>query len=1344
MRRIVIAAVGLGIAAGIAAGSTTNSYSWEDGGTILGRYGNVANEMAVAGGSDPGKNNQEQTHIIPLPVTPRTGGKMLQVDEDPHSGTPQAYVAWIKGVSGGDEVTASMWGWDSTPSSPRLRLWAHYSLTNDVNSNDGYTGEGSSYTTGTGEWNQVSHTWTIEAGKEALVIEARLYSTPSSSATNSTTFWVDDLELIVPDGATVTFPEGTTAPSGTVRYVSSYSGMDTGNGADPAAPCKSIQYAVDQAGSGDEIRIASYDVLMEGSPFPTLQSNACVYTGPGASVIALNSGSSVTLKGGYIYNHVAPGVPQWIPAVIPSKVDGQGARRGLYAMGADGDTNRVELLEFVNGSANNGGNVYAEGGSLQLVGTPIHHGTATGNGGGVYMSGVDFSVSLGSYSNLSLPQLTGLLPIYSNSAARGGGLYLDGGYPVVTTVGIVDNTSTTNGGGVYINGGYPSVVGGTIQGNTSGGNGGAIYLSQSVARVGGMVITSNRAVRGGAIYLDGPFAFSMETATLIANNYIQDNVSTGEKGGAVFFNTANVGMVNNVITGNRATEGSAAYMYSSSPRFLQNTIADNQGISALFVTHDAGEGRWVETPEVRNPWPPYNVIVPAGSNYIAGIPVPSWPQFTNTIISGHLTGMNVADTGNEFLANKVEMGYTLWYSNLYDTAGAGAGNVNHHDDVYGDPLYTSKGTAPNDLMPYHVETNSPAVDNGVAVGLTLPGTDLLLDIDAQLRPSGEGMDIGADEVVTDPFSVWFVPPAIARTVQPGEVVTNEHILLNSGTQNDTYDIAASNSLWSGSISPGVVSLDAQTYTSVTVIVTVPGGAADGDTNTTVAKAVSQTDSNRMAVAVDTSGISTNMGAGDMRYVWHSSPNPRAPYTTPETAGHDIQTVVDVCVDGDTVIVYPGVYDAGGRPLAAHALTNRVCATNAIVIQSLNGASNTVIMGAADPGSTNGPAAVRGACLRGGALLADFLITGGHTLSSGSADSDRRGGGVSVADGGVLSNCVVKASSADEKGGGVSVAGDNITINSQIKANTAVEGGGGAYVRDAAKLERCWVSDNVATSGGGAGGGVHLQGGGSARNSLIAGNRAGEVGGGVCTKDDNGAVPLLRNCTVIGNEAKFGGGLCDVTGLPNDGATTDSCIVYFNTGTITGQNWHVVSGKPSFLYSCTAPTNGLEVHNSESCIADDPQFVSMRDLHLKPSSPAIDSGAPWITGSFDLDGSPRPLLGATTGVAIVDMGCYEHRNPDADSDGDGMKDSDEEIAGTDPRNPSSVFRITGISNNSPATVFYDSSAGRFYTLQGRSVLGAGDWAEITGKPGSGGEDSMTDTNVPPRGPFYRLRVARPGP
>ena len=143
------------------AATFSTSYDWEDGpGTILGSFGNVTAVANVTSGTELGDN------VSLGPVSPYAGNHMLTASEDPHTGTPQTYLAYIEGLEPGDVVNASFWGWDSTSgASPSQRIWGHYALNGDVNSYAGSAGGNSAYTDGSG-WSQVSFSWTIPSGQE--------------------------------------------------------------------------------------------------------------------------------------------------------------------------------------------------------------------------------------------------------------------------------------------------------------------------------------------------------------------------------------------------------------------------------------------------------------------------------------------------------------------------------------------------------------------------------------------------------------------------------------------------------------------------------------------------------------------------------------------------------------------------------------------------------------------------------------------------------------------------------------------------------------------------------------------------------------------------------------------------------------------------------------------------------------------------------------------------------------------------------------------------------------------------------------------------------------------------
>lgn len=192
----------------------TLCYSWEDGGTVLSQYGaNACCETNVTG---------PQTGLTG-DVAPGTwtcpgaydGEHYLHVAEDPHTGTPQFYVAWITGLAENDNVAASFYGWDNldlegtTGTPPAIRIWGHYSDPTDIDLYGGSAGEGNSnsgYTTAVG-WQEVSSDWTMPAGQSALVIELRVYSYLATANPDHSDYWADYICVTAPDGATIHFPE---------------------------------------------------------------------------------------------------------------------------------------------------------------------------------------------------------------------------------------------------------------------------------------------------------------------------------------------------------------------------------------------------------------------------------------------------------------------------------------------------------------------------------------------------------------------------------------------------------------------------------------------------------------------------------------------------------------------------------------------------------------------------------------------------------------------------------------------------------------------------------------------------------------------------------------------------------------------------------------------------------------------------------------------------------------------------------------------------------------------------------------------------------------------------------
>ena len=163
----------------ILAGVLNNvSTSWEDP-SVLGYFGTYGNVGAV---------EYSDTEAY-------SGSYSLSITEDPMSGTPQVYAAYITGLSEGDTVTASAWmlglDGDLDGDSAKGRLWGHYFDGSDLTSYAGSASGPSGYAGEDATWSETEHTWTIAEGQTALIIEVRIYSYSGGDAQ----IWVDDLTV---------------------------------------------------------------------------------------------------------------------------------------------------------------------------------------------------------------------------------------------------------------------------------------------------------------------------------------------------------------------------------------------------------------------------------------------------------------------------------------------------------------------------------------------------------------------------------------------------------------------------------------------------------------------------------------------------------------------------------------------------------------------------------------------------------------------------------------------------------------------------------------------------------------------------------------------------------------------------------------------------------------------------------------------------------------------------------------------------------------------------------------------------------------------------------------------
>ncbi|VGO21629.1 choice-of-anchor Q domain-containing protein [Pontiella sulfatireligans] len=319
----------------------------------------------------------------------------------------------------------------------------------------------------------------------------------------------------------------------------------------------------------------------------------------------------------------------------------------------------------------------------------------------------------------------------------------------------------------------------------------------------------------------------------------------------------------------------------------------------------------------------------------------------------------------------------------------------------------------------------------------------------------------------------------------------------------------------------------------------------------------------------------------------------------------------------------------------------------------------------------------------GAFVSGFCITNGY---------GSYGGGIRCAIGAMVSNCLVTACEATSRGGGI-YQGE--IVDCIIDDNRARNGGG---ISDCTAI-LCEISNNEAS------GSTYCYGGGAYRSTLyhctVEGNSSARYGGGVynsytykahscliqnntATRDGGGCYNgYYYNCTIVSNKT--------VGGYPGGGAAYSYLWNSIAYGNLRGVGQDDIIG--GHAYSSCSPdvAAGLDGNITNAPAFADPDNG---DFRLSAGSPCIDAGSNAVVYVVvDLDGNAR-IVGGT-----VDMGAYEYSaTGPLDSDGDGMLDADELIAGTGINDPDDFFRVESISNTVAGMIVgWDAVVDRLYSV-----------------------------------------------
>lgn len=288
-------------------------------------------------------------------------------------------------------------------------------------------------------------------------------------------------------------------------------------------------------------------------------------------------------------------------------------------------------------------------------------------------------------------------------------------------------------------------------GHTLTGGGSGILIVTGPVEVANCLISSNIATEGNDNF-GGGVAILGGFVTLTGNAIFDNEAGSGA---GINVNGSEAVLSGNEIRGNTAITGGGLHILGNTTLTLNgNKIIDNEAKTGRGPAILLNEGAFIEGDN--------NIVADNGDNQGTGEGINVWSGTINgrhwTLANNDTIGL-VASNGSVTLVNSIVAGHstaglfgdvieadtTLFFNNNSNcSSGASCSESLEGDPAFADPSHYD----------YHITKGSAAFDKGI-------DADVRTDIDGEVRPAGDGFDIGADEYH---FSVYL--PTALNLISP--------------------------------------------------------------------------------------------------------------------------------------------------------------------------------------------------------------------------------------------------------------------------------------------------------------------------------------------------------------------------------------------------------------------------------------------------------------------------------------------------------------------------------------------------------------------------------------------------